>query len=80
MVRRKIDPPPPTASKPADGADTAADGARAEGGTPKEDADPAGGQEHMQVCPRCGQLFDTRLLHQVIYHERPGHKPIELNS
>ena len=38
------------------------------------------GSKHMEVCPRCGQSFDNRLLHQVIYHDQPGHKPIELNS
>jgi len=36
--------------------------------------------EHMEVCPRCGQSFDTRILHQVIYHNQPSHKPIELNG
>jgi hypothetical protein len=48
-------------------------------GTP-DDAQIAGSSEHMKVCPRCGQSFDTRILHQVIYHDRPGHKPIDLNS
>jgi hypothetical protein len=34
---------------------------------------------HIRVCPRCGQSFDSRILHQVIYHGQPSHKPIELN-
>ncbi len=35
--------------------------------------------EHVEVCPRCGQPFDNRILHQVIYHDQPEHKPIETN-
>jgi hypothetical protein len=33
--------------------------------------------EYVEVCPRCGQSFDSRILHQVIYHDQPEHKPIE---
>jgi hypothetical protein len=43
---------------------------------PRNDADPSG--SHMEVCPRCGQAFDGRILHQVIYHEQREHKPIPL--
>jgi hypothetical protein len=34
---------------------------------------------YIEVCPRCQQSFDTRVLHQVIYHDQPEHKPIETN-
>jgi hypothetical protein len=46
----------------------------------QDDADLVHASEHMEVCPRCGQSFDSRILHQVIYHDQPDHKPIELNS
>lgn len=36
--------------------------------------------EYLEVCPRCGQSFDSRILHQVIYHDQPEHKPIETNA
>jgi hypothetical protein len=36
--------------------------------------------EHMEVCPRCGQSFDSRILHQVIYHDQADHKPIALDN
>jgi hypothetical protein len=36
--------------------------------------------EYVEVCPRCGQSFDSRILHQVIYHDQPEHKPIETNT
>jgi hypothetical protein len=36
--------------------------------------------EYVEVCPRCGQSFDSRILHQVIYHDQPEHKPIETHS
>ena len=36
--------------------------------------------EYVEVCPRCGQAFDSRILHQVIYHDQPEHKPIEMNG
>lgn len=48
-------------------------------GTP-DDTRAAGASEHMEVCPRCGQAFDSRILHQVIYHDQPSHKPIAPNS
>jgi hypothetical protein len=35
---------------------------------------------HLEVCPRCGQAFDNRLLHQVIYHNQPTHKPVGSQS
>jgi hypothetical protein len=45
-----------------------------------DDVKLAATAEHMEVCPRCGQSFDNRILHQVIYHEQPTHKPIGLIS
>jgi hypothetical protein len=36
--------------------------------------------EYVEICPRCGQSFDSRILHQVIYHDQPEHKPIETNT
>jgi hypothetical protein len=42
----------------------------------RDDAGDPG--SHMEVCPRCGQTFDGRILHQVIYHEQREHKPIPL--
>jgi hypothetical protein len=48
-------------------------------GTPGE-VRLADASDHVKVCLRCGQSYDTRILHQVIYHDQPGHKPIELNS
>jgi hypothetical protein len=32
----------------------------------------------VQVCSKCGQAFDTRLLHQVIFHKQPKHRAINL--
>lgn len=46
----------------------------------RDEGNPADGLEHMSVCPRCGQSFDSRILHQVIYHEQPSHKPIKLHT
>jgi len=28
-------------------------------------------------CPYCGQMADQRYLHQVIWHESPGHEPLD---
>lgn len=41
---------------------------------------PAEAAGHIETCPRCGQPFDNRILHQVIYHDQPTHKPIDLNT
>lgn len=35
--------------------------------------------EHFMPCGSCGQFFDLRDLDQLIYHERPNHKPIPEN-
>ena len=31
-------------------------------------------------CPVCGQLVDMRDLRQVIWHDRPKHKPLEMDA
>ncbi|WFP74478.1 hypothetical protein [Mesorhizobium sp. WSM4906] len=36
--------------------------------------------EHFYVCRTCGQSVDRRDLRQVIWHERPDHKPLEQDS
>jgi hypothetical protein len=43
-------------------------------------SDPSNVSGHLETCPICGQSFDTRILHQVIYHHQPNHKPIESNG
>ncbi|RWN99366.1 hypothetical protein [Mesorhizobium sp.] len=45
-----------------------------------EGSEPATEQEHFYACPTCGQLVDRRDLRQVIWHEQPGHEPLELDS
>jgi hypothetical protein len=45
-----------------------------------DDRQPVDESEHMEVCPRCGQSFDSRILHQVIYHDQLEHKPIALDN
>ncbi len=42
-----------------------------------EDASFSVSSEHIEVCARCGQTFDRRILHQVIHHDQPEHKPTE---
>ncbi|KUM26701.1 hypothetical protein AU467_20460 [Mesorhizobium loti] len=37
-------------------------------------------QDHFHICPACGQAVDRRDLRQVIWHEQPGHKPLELDA
>lgn len=32
-------------------------------------------QDNFYSCPICGQMVDMRDLRQVIWHERPKHKP-----
>jgi hypothetical protein len=44
-----------------------------------DDRQPEGESEYTEVCPRCGQSFDRRILHQVIYHDQADHKPIALD-
>jgi len=40
-------------------------------------AGPAREEDHFYSCPYCGQLVDQRDLRQVLYHEEPGHKPLD---
>lgn len=37
-------------------------------------------EEHFMICPACGQAVDKRDLRQVIWHEPPCHKPLEMDS
>ncbi|MER9842543.1 hypothetical protein NKJ59_14995 [Mesorhizobium australicum] len=34
-------------------------------------------RDHFYACPSCGQEVDMRDLRQVIWHEEPGHEPLE---
>jgi hypothetical protein len=43
-------------------------------------SDPSNVSAYLETCPICGQSFDTRILHQVIYHHQRSHKPIESNG
>jgi hypothetical protein len=38
--------------------------------------EPADERENFYTCPICGQQVDMRDLRQVIWHERPKHKPL----
>ncbi|SFQ04393.1 hypothetical protein SAMN03159463_05465 [Mesorhizobium sp. NFR06] len=49
------------------------EGRRHGGETSKED-------DHFYACPACGQTVDKRDLRQVIWHERPGHKQLEMDA
>lgn len=40
--------------------------------------EPADERENFYPCPACGQLVDMRDLRQVMWHEEPGHKPLDL--
>ncbi|TIV96813.1 MAG: hypothetical protein E5V85_16715 [Mesorhizobium sp.] len=35
---------------------------------------------HFHLCPTCGQAVDRRDLRQVIWHQRPTHEPLEMDS
>ncbi|RWE38630.1 MAG: hypothetical protein EOS78_13255 [Mesorhizobium sp.] len=34
-------------------------------------------EDHFHKCGACGQTIDLRDLRQVIWHNKPGHKPLE---
>ena len=34
-------------------------------------------EQHFYPCPYCGQKVDQRDLRQVLWHEGPGHEPLE---
>jgi hypothetical protein len=38
--------------------------------------EPADEMDNFYTCPICGQQVDMRDLRQVIWHERPKHKPL----
>ncbi|RVA11635.1 hypothetical protein EN932_15255 [Mesorhizobium sp. M7A.F.Ca.US.002.01.1.1] len=38
--------------------------------------EPADEDHNFYTCPTCGQQVDMRDLRQVIWHERPKHKPL----
>lgn len=40
--------------------------------------EPADENDNFYTCPTCGQQVDMRDLRQVIWHERPKHKPLLL--
>ncbi|RWC69586.1 MAG: hypothetical protein EOS71_27915 [Mesorhizobium sp.] len=42
--------------------------------------DPACEQDHFYSCRKCGQPIDRRDLREVIWHERPAHERLELDS
>lgn len=46
----------------------------------RHDGEPARESDHFLVCPTCGQAIDLRDLRQVIWHQRPAHEPLELDS
>lgn len=37
-------------------------------------------EDHFHICQACKQAFDRRDLRQVIWHEQPEHKPLEMDS
>ncbi len=41
---------------------------------------PASEADHFYFCPTCGQAVDRRDLRQVIWHEQPGHEPLEMDG
>ena len=47
----------------------------------KRDGGPPPREEHhFMSCPVCGQAIDMRDLRQVLWHDEPGHEPLELDS
>ncbi|PZV36317.1 hypothetical protein [Mesorhizobium kowhaii] len=38
---------------------------------------PKDAGDHIYTCPTCGQPVDQRDLRQVIWHNQPGHEPLE---
>ena len=41
---------------------------------------PASESGHFHKCPSCGQAVDWRDLRQVVWHEQPNHKRLELDA
>ncbi|TIN90807.1 MAG: hypothetical protein E5Y02_06515 [Mesorhizobium sp.] len=44
----------------------------------RHDRDYADEHDNCYICPTCGQQVDMGDLRQVIWHERPKHKPLLL--
>lgn len=42
--------------------------------------EPIKESDHFLLCPECDQAIDLRDLRQVIWHQQPGHKPLEMDS
>ncbi|SFP97825.1 hypothetical protein SAMN03159463_05297 [Mesorhizobium sp. NFR06] len=42
--------------------------------------EPSDERDHFHKCGACGQMIDLRDLRQVIWHEKPGHEPLELDA
>lgn len=36
--------------------------------------------DHFYTCEHCGQVVDRRDVHQLIWHEMPGHEPLETDE
>jgi hypothetical protein len=43
----------------------------------RHDGEPAREEDYFYRCPYCGQRVDQRDLRQVLWHEQPGHEPLE---
>ena len=39
--------------------------------------EPEQEEDNFYACPYCGQMVDQRDLRQVMWHEGPGHEPLE---
>ncbi|QKC90588.1 hypothetical protein EB230_20920 [Mesorhizobium sp. NZP2234] len=39
--------------------------------------EPERQEDNFYPCPYCGQMVDQRDLRQVMWHEGPGHEPLE---
>ncbi|TIQ37142.1 MAG: hypothetical protein E5X48_07170 [Mesorhizobium sp.] len=46
----------------------------------RHDGEPPGEQDHFYKCRICGQSVDRRDLREVIWHERPAHQPLDMDS
>ncbi|TPN57585.1 hypothetical protein FJ976_02805 [Mesorhizobium sp. B1-1-9] len=40
-------------------------------------SEPADVRENFYRCSECGQLVDMRDFRQVVWHEKPGHEPLD---
>ncbi|WP_095082011.1 hypothetical protein [Mesorhizobium sophorae] len=44
----------------------------------RHNGEPEDEPEYFYPCPICGQLVDMRDLRQIMWHARPGHKPLDI--